>query len=114
MTALASRDMLQHVHPVELAFPTGIEPACLPVRSRALVQLSYGKNESAFTRVLKNESAFTRVLKNESAFTRVLHTMWYDVWESNPCCCAENADALPLAERRNWLRSQDSNLPHPD
>jgi hypothetical protein len=63
-----------------LAFPAGIEPACLPVRSRALVQLSYGKNESAFTRVLQ--------------------TMWYDVWDSNPCCCAENADAWPLAERR--------------
>lgn len=26
--------------------------------------------------------------------------MWYDVWDSNPCCCAENADAWPLAERR--------------
>ena len=60
---------LSELHPVELAFPTGIEPACLPVRSRALVQLSYGKN-------------------------------WYDVWDSNPCCCAENADAWPLAERR--------------
>src|SRR5215471_1254367 len=60
---------LAELHPVELAFPTGIEPACLPVRSRALVQLSYGKN-------------------------------WYDVWDSNPCCCAENADAWPLAERR--------------
>src|SRR3979490_221801 len=35
---------LSELHPVELAFPTGIEPACLPVRSRALVQLSYGKN----------------------------------------------------------------------
>src|SRR5437764_8754491 len=53
---------LSELHPVELAFPTGIEPACLPVRSRALVQLSYGKNY--------------------------------------PCCCAENADAWPLAERR--------------
>jgi hypothetical protein len=31
------------LHPVVVAFPTGIEPACLPVRSRALVQLSYGK-----------------------------------------------------------------------
>jgi hypothetical protein len=71
---------LSELHPVELAFPTGIEPACLPVRSRALVQLSYGKNESAFTRVLQ--------------------TMWCDVWDSNPCCCAENADAWPLAERR--------------
>ena len=60
---------LSELHPVELAFPTGIEPACLPVRSRALVQLSYGKN-------------------------------WCDVWDSNPCCCAENADAWPLAERR--------------
>jgi len=60
---------LSELHPVELAFPTGIEPACLPVRSRALVQLSHGKN-------------------------------WYDVWDSNPCCCAENADAWPLAERR--------------
>src|SRR5262249_61992705 len=60
---------LAELHPVELAFPTGIEPACLPVRSRALVQLSYGKN-------------------------------WCDVWDSNPCCCAENADAWPLAERR--------------
>ncbi len=60
---------LSELHPVELAFPTGIEPACLPVRSRALVQLSYGKN-------------------------------WYDVWDSNPCCCAENAHAWPLAERR--------------
>jgi hypothetical protein len=60
---------LSELHLVELAFPTGIEPACLPVRSRALVQLSYGKN-------------------------------WYDVWDSNPCCCAENADAWPLAERR--------------
>ena len=60
---------MSELHPVELAFPTGIEPACLPVRSRALVQLSYGKN-------------------------------WYDVWDSNPCCCAENADAWPLAERR--------------
>ena len=60
---------LSELHPVALAFPTGIEPACLPVRSRALVQLSYGKN-------------------------------WYDVWDSNPCCCAENADAWPLAERR--------------
>ena len=60
---------LSELHPVELAFPAGIEPACLPVRSRALVQLSYGKN-------------------------------WYDVWDSNPCCCAENADAWPLAERR--------------
>src|SRR2546430_7935715 len=57
---------LSELHPVELAFPTGIEPAYLPVRSRALVQLSYGKN-------------------------------WYDVWNSNPCCCAENADAWPLA-----------------
>src|SRR6185295_16458321 len=35
---------LSELHPVELAFPAGIEPACLPVRSRALVQLSYGKN----------------------------------------------------------------------
>src|SRR6266851_4776141 len=35
---------LSELHPVELAFPTGIEPACLPVRSRGLVQLSYGKN----------------------------------------------------------------------
>jgi hypothetical protein len=60
---------LSELHPVALAFPTGIDPACLPVRSRALVQLSYGKN-------------------------------WYDVWDSNPCCCAENADAWPLAERR--------------
>src|SRR5262249_34117766 len=60
---------LSELHPVELAFPTGIEPACLPVRSRALVQLSYGKN-------------------------------WCDVWDSNPCCCAENADAWLLAERR--------------
>src|SRR5215475_4214204 len=60
---------LSELHPVELAFPTGIEPACLPVRSRALVQLSYGKN-------------------------------WCDVWDSSPCCCAENADAWPLAERR--------------
>src|SRR5438309_11727420 len=60
---------LSELHPVELAFPTGIEPACLPVRSRALVQLSYGKN-------------------------------WCDVWDSNPRCCAENADAWPLAERR--------------
>src|SRR3977135_701203 len=60
---------LSELQPVELAFPTGIEPACLPVRNRALVQLSYGKN-------------------------------WYDVWDSNPCCCAENADAWPLAERR--------------
>ena len=25
---------------------------------------------------------------------------WCDVWDSNPCCCAENADAWPLAERR--------------
>src|SRR5262249_23528970 len=71
---------LAELHPVELAFPTGIEPACLPVRSRALVQLSYGKNESAFTRVSQ--------------------TIWCDVWDSNPCCCAENADAWPLAERR--------------
>src|SRR5215470_9775015 len=60
---------LAELHPAELAFPTGIEPACLPVRSRALVQLSYGKN-------------------------------WCDVWDSNPCCCAENAAAWPLAERR--------------
>ena len=65
----AQADSGSPLHPVELAFPTGIEPACLPVRSRALVQLSYGKN-------------------------------WYDVWDSNPCCCAENADAWPLAERR--------------
>jgi hypothetical protein len=35
---------LAELHPVELAFPTEIEPAYLPVRSRALVQLSYGKN----------------------------------------------------------------------
>jgi hypothetical protein len=68
---------LSELHPVKLAFPTGIEPACLPVRSRALVQLSYGKNESAFTRVLQ--------------------TMWCDVWDSNPCCCAENADALAVS-----------------
>ncbi len=27
----------------KLAFPTGFEPACLPVRSRALIRLSYGK-----------------------------------------------------------------------
>ena len=60
---------LSELHAVELAFPAGIEPACLPVRSRALVQLSYGKN-------------------------------WCDVWDSNPCRCAENADAWPLAERR--------------
>src|SRR4051795_9368899 len=26
--------------------------------------------------------------------------MWCDVWDSNLCCCAENADAWPLAERR--------------
>jgi hypothetical protein len=60
---------LCELHPVQLAFPTGIEPACLPVRSRALVQLSYGKS-------------------------------WCDEWDSNPRCCAENADAWPLAERR--------------
>src|SRR5262245_26126723 len=60
---------LGELHPVELAFPTGIEPACLPVRSRALVQLSYGKK-------------------------------WCDVWDSNPGCCAGNADAGLLAERR--------------
>src|SRR6266436_6756317 len=51
---------LSELHPVELAFPTGIEPACLPVRSRALVQLSYGKNESAFTRVLQTSKARSR------------------------------------------------------
>jgi hypothetical protein len=46
------------LHPVGLP---DRDPACLPVRSRALVQLSYGKNESAFTRVSQK--------------------IWCDVWD---------------------------------
>jgi hypothetical protein len=59
-----------------LAFPTGIEPACLPVRSRALVQLSYGNIGAT-----------------------------YGTRHSNPCFCGENADA-GRKERRAAVRRE--------